>query len=133
KYLLNETPGSAVGVQSTSVRYSLGAPGLGSHVSCCVGPPGRNRSTTDLCPDESPDPARAFAASSAGKVSPERPSPRLPIRRNSRRLRPSQVLADTRSEEVIMGMTSLRRLGPAPCNAAISPVYPRNRSASQSF
>src|SRR5438477_6618538 len=43
-----ETPGSEVGASPVTLRYSDGAPILGSNVSMCVGPPPSQSQTTDV-------------------------------------------------------------------------------------
>ena len=86
-------------------RISTGASGLGSHVSCCGGPPNRNKTMHDLARPEdgawtTPDDGVAAAASCAdhrpGNDKPSEPSP--PTRNISRRATPSHKRTDLPSK-----------------------------------
>ena len=85
-----EIPGITVDIALTSVRYPVGASGLGSSVSMCDGPPLSTTWMTALLDGDFPDwaAATARARSRSGNVKP--PKPNAPTRRKLRRLKPSQ-------------------------------------------
>src|SRR5579871_4450091 len=82
----NDTPGSFVGIVENGPRISVGASGLGSHMSIWLGPPdSQNRITALRFPRTSVTddsawaiPGRQFAAAKA-------PHPASPACRNQRR------------------------------------------------
>ena len=82
------TPVTDVAMGLKSPRISGGASGLGSHVSCCGGPPRWNRTMHAFAlPVVAPAVRADRAPSSAGSDSPKALSP--PTRSHSRRVRPS--------------------------------------------
>src|SRR5436305_14266609 len=78
-------PGTLVGIAPNSPRYSIGASGFGSQVSCWLGPPLIQRIITDRS-REIAFPLPAAAASALNRSASDSPaSPSTPILRNERR------------------------------------------------
>src|SRR3954470_1377347 len=79
-------PGTLVGMDPKAPRYSTGASGFGSQVSCWLGPPRIQRMMTDLSREVGLPAARAACSdfNRPASVSPAYPS--APARRKPRRL-----------------------------------------------
>src|SRR5438105_1427078 len=78
-------PGTLVRIAPNSPRYSMGASGFGSQVSCWLGPPRIQRMITERS-RESGFPLATAAASALSRSAKDRPaSPRTPILRKDRR------------------------------------------------
>src|SRR5437762_11749738 len=78
-------PGTLVLIAPNSPRYSIGASGFGSHVSCWLGPPRIQRMITDFCRETAfPEAfARASERRRSGNANPAKP--RKPDLRKLRR------------------------------------------------
>src|SRR5687767_11989390 len=88
---VKNVPGTFVGIVLNGPRISGGASGLGSHISCCGGPPSRKMKMQALALARGAA-AEASAASRFGSVSPASiPPPSLSM---WRREKPSQDLKD---------------------------------------
>ena len=77
-------PGTLVRIGLKSPRISTGASGLGSKVSCCGGPPPRNKMIQDLARPNVPAACTVSAANRSPTESPRQPNP--PSRIQSLRL-----------------------------------------------
>src|SRR5262245_16008998 len=78
-------PGTLVGIVPNSPRYSIGASGLGSQVSCWLGPPRIQRMMTEFSREADLPCVAAFASQRNRSESDSPATPRKPAFRKLRR------------------------------------------------